>query len=153
MFGLIVSGPIFDDPKFNKCVWSEEEYGCKEKFVDDDHQVLFDLINGITTAAKSGNINAVKLAIQGCKEYTNYHFDREIYMLANLKKYPPEQLKAHIAAHGSYVRKIEQFEKSFNEDSVAGVVQLVSGEIITYLNDWLASHIQATDMHFHEYFD
>jgi len=51
---------------------------------------LFDLINGVTEAAKTGNTEEVKTAIQGMKEYTVYHFDREIEMLSGLSKYPAE---------------------------------------------------------------
>ena len=85
---------------------------------------------------------SVKGAIAGLRRYTVFHFDREIEMLKMCPTYPAEQLKTHEAAHKMFVDKVESFEKNFGDGNLGSVCELVTGEMLTFLVEWLTNHIR-----------
>ena len=94
----------------------------------------------------------VGTAIAGLRRYTVFHFDREIELLEQVPTYPKDELRAHKAAHKMFVDTVVSFEQRFQSTSMAAVCELVSGSLLTFLFDWLGSHIQNIDMKLAKYF-
>ena len=95
----------------------------------------------------------VGTTIAGLRRYTVFHFSREIELLEQVPTYPKQQLTAHKAAHKMFVDKVTSFEQGFQGENMAAVCELVTGSMLTFLVDWLGSHIQNTDMKLEEYFN
>ncbi|MAG85842.1 MAG: hypothetical protein CMB97_00290 [Flavobacteriaceae bacterium] len=93
------------------------------------------------------------MAIAGLRDYTVFHFTREIELLEKVPTYPADALAKHKAAHKFFVDKVESFEKGFGDGNLASVAELATGEMLAFLVDWLGSHIQNTDMTLEEYFN
>ena len=151
-FTALISGSLLDG-KYKHVKWTTQEFGCAHATIDEDHQQLFDLINSIIDAVKIQNVGRIKEAIAGLRAYTVFHFTREIEMLKQVPTYPADALAKHEAAHKHFVDKVESFEKGFGDGNLASVAELVTGEILSFLVDWLSQHIQNTDMTLGEYFN
>ena len=148
-FDALVAGPIIKD----KCgaqllVWSAAEFGTGDADVDADHIELFRLIDKIIHAIRVLDVAKIQSAIAGLKEYTCYHFIRQIEMLELVptEEYDDDSLILHHQAHSKFVKKINDFEQEFENESVAAVCKLVSGDLIDFLAGWLSGHIKGTDM-------
>merc|ERR1712000_116279 len=62
-FVMLVSGPIMDQPQFAPVLWTAGEYGVSQIDVDKDHMKLFELINSVIGAMKTGDTSVVSSAI------------------------------------------------------------------------------------------
>lgn len=106
--------------------------------IDSDHQKLFDLIDQLASAMKAGEgKQACAKVISELLSYTKSHFSMEEALMSR-QGYP--QSTAHKGEHDKFVARINDFKNKFEAGS--GVVSI---EILTFLRDWLSSHIQKTD--------
>ena len=106
VFSALVCGPLFAaDGKLKSVEWTAKAYGCQNIEVDEDHQELFDLINGIVTAVQKADIKGISNNLRGLRRYTVYHFAREISVLRMVPRnlYSEEDLKKHEGAHKVFV--------------------------------------------------
>ena len=137
IFTVLISGPLLDG-KYKYVRWTTQEFGCAHATIDEDHQELFDLINYIIDAVKIQNVDRIQVAIAGLRRYTVFHFRREIEMLKMVPTCPVDALAKHVASHKHFVDKVESFEKGFVEGNLASVVELATGEILSFMVDWLS---------------
>lgn len=106
--------------------------------IDGDHQKLFDLINRLAGAMKTGEgKQACGAILNELVSYTRTHFSMEE---ASMSRHGYPQAAAHKAEHDKFVNKIQEFKNKFEAGS--GVVTI---EILTFLRDWLSNHIQKID--------
>jgi len=148
MFVVLMSGRS----TYNMVKWTEKEYGCKSGMIDADHRKLFGLINQVTSALQTADVEAVGKAIKGLREYTVYHFDREAAMLRKNPAYPQAEMDKHMAAHAAFVAKVSEFEGQFAKQNVGSMCKLATGDLMSFVLDWLVNHIQRTDMKLHTFF-
>lgn len=107
--------------------------------IDRQHQTLIKLINKLDDAIKAGNGEMVlKYILTELTRYTQVHFIYE-EALFDMHGYP--ESANHKMAHEKLFEKVEYFNKQLATNDEA-----IYDELLTFLNDWLYSHILKQDM-------
>lgn len=106
--------------------------------IDGDHQKLFDLIDQLAMAMKAGKgKEACTPVLRELLSYTKTHFSMEEALMG---RHGTPNAAAHKSEHDKFVGRIEDFRNKFEAGS-----SVVTIEILTFLRDWLSTHIQRTD--------
>ncbi len=106
--------------------------------IDRQHKLLVDIVNELYyESGKNSGHEMLGRILNGLVEYTKTHFTYEEGLLA-MHGYP--ELAPHQAKHKKLVARIMEFQGrvTANDDSVLE-------ELLQFLKNWLASHIQGTD--------
>lgn len=128
----------------------KDEFKCNVSVIDEQHQGLFELGSRIFYMAslKDGidHYDEIIKVLEELKEYTQYHFNfEEKLMLEN--GYP--QYEIHKVEHDLFIKKIQRIGKKDLEDRQSEAIM----ELITFVADWITSHILKTDMQYKEFFN
>lgn len=112
------------------------------KILDDQHQVLFDLINDIDDQLTREPIDARRLhkAIDGVVAYSLYHFVTEESLACRTRA--TARMDDHVRAHNVFRSKLAEYRRS----AQSGDVVAVATDLLRYLKYWLVSHIMDTDV-------
>lgn len=112
------------------------------KILDEQHQVLFDLINAIEDQLTQDSIDVCQLhkAIDGAVAYSLYHFVTEESIAYRAKA--TSKMDAHVHTHNQFRRKLADYRHA----AQTGDVVAVATELLRYLRHWLVSHILHTDV-------
>jgi len=117
--------------------WNDS-YSVKVSLCDQQHKQLFEIINQLADAMRTGQgKQAVSRTVGDLLQYTRTHFQEEEALLRNAN-YP--QLAAHEEQHRKFVADIEALDKQTREGRVANSIQ-----VLNLLRDWLINHILKTD--------
>jgi hemerythrin len=124
--------------------WSDE-YSVQVTEMDDQHKVLFDLINQLHQAMMNGKGNdTLAPVLHGLKEYALSHFTaEEKYMDMIRFSGLAEQKKEH----QGFILKVEEYERQLTEGKLG-----LSINVLTFLRDWLIQHIRVSDKKYAEAF-
>ena len=123
--------------------WNDS-YSVKVAALDNQHKKLFDLVNELHQAMKSGRgKDAMGEILRRLIDYTVHHFSVE-EKLMEMHKYP--EFVAHRAEHRALAEKVVAFKKELEADS--GTVTL---EVMDFLQQWLLNHIQRVDQGYSEF--
>ncbi|MDX9845460.1 MAG: bacteriohemerythrin [Tenuifilaceae bacterium] len=107
-------------------------------WVDDQHKVLFGLINQLyTTYGKSKSKGQLKKVLDELLDYTIYHFGNEEKVFEQIRY---EGTEKHLVQHKKFIDKIKSFREEFNAGDIS-----VALDVVHFLQDWLVTHIQRTD--------
>lgn len=113
-------------------------YSVGIKEVDTQHNKLLGYINDLHDAMKTGQAKDVMgTIIQNLIKYTTTHFSLEEKLLSE-NNYPA--YLAHKKEHDDFVRKVLEFQKSFQTGSTS-----LSIDMLNFLRDWLLNHIAVSD--------
>jgi hemerythrin-like metal-binding protein len=106
--------------------------------VDDQHKVLFDIINELHTAMLKGQAQSLTgPLLKKLADYTSNHFAAEEAMMASAN-YPG--LDAHKIKHRDLVKQVEDYiERHEKGESTLNL------HLLNFLRDWLTHHIQKVD--------
>ena len=122
--------------------WNDS-YSVKVALCDQQHKKLFEIINDLAGAMRSGKGNdAVSKTVGELLQYTRTHFQAEE---ALLKKANYPQLAAHQEMHKKFINDVEGLVKQAREGKAANSIQ-----VLNLLRDWLVNHIQKTDKQYSE---
>jgi hemerythrin len=118
-------------------VWNES-YSVRVQQFDAQHQKLFEIINTLASAMRSGKGEEVIRDVVGqLAVYTRTHFLQE-EVLMKQTGYPA--LPAHQQQHATLMTDVEKYKSDLeggkNPDSVA---------VLNFLRNWLVEHIQKSD--------
>ncbi|NWJ42390.1 MAG: hemerythrin family protein [Geothrix sp.] len=118
-------------------VWSSR-YETGIDTIDTQHRALFDALNQLTEAFRTGTSEEhVKAGLNALLAYALEHFQtEEAYMRE--RAYPG--LAAHLAEHERLVGKAQQLEEQFRGGKA------VTMEVTIFLADLLAQHIDEYDL-------
>jgi len=106
--------------------------------VDEQHTVLFSLINDLHAAMMKGQARAiVGELLNRLLAYTRNHFSQEEAMLEKVR-YPG--LPAHRLLHRDLTQKVEDYVARHAKGDLTLSMQLAD-----FLSDWLKTHILNTD--------
>ncbi len=106
--------------------------------IDRQHKLLVDLVNELYYEVNQGaGHEMLSRFLNGLVEYTKTHFTYEEGLLA---MHGYEELEAHQAKHKKLVARIMEFH-----GRVTARDETVIEELLQFLKDWLANHIQGTD--------
>ena len=118
--------------------WSDE-YSVSVLAMDNHHKKLFDIMNQMHEAMKSGaEEDALTKFITELVDYTKYHFAEEERMLEQVNYSGIDSQKR---SHVAFVEKISEFQKQANDGMAIFAVPKVSKLGI----DWLKDHIVVMD--------
>jgi hemerythrin-like metal-binding protein len=134
-----LSGPTNEDyvVAIRLVQWSTK-YSVDVSFLDDQHRVLFELINELHVAMLDGNGNRVAPSIlKRLLDYTRTHFSAEEAFMVRTN-YP--DFSDHKAAHEKLIAKLIQMCGDFAKGE-----KHLSSRLLGFLRNWLRSHILDMD--------
>jgi hemerythrin-like metal-binding protein len=117
--------------------WNDE-YLTFNQVIDEQHQRLFEIINGIYDMIRVGRGNeSVAYALSDLSEYTRFHFATE-------EKYMHETgfpgFEHHSAEHGRMLDEIRELRHRILDGSI-----VVTMNEMSFLKDWLLVHFTGLD--------
>lgn len=123
--------------------WNDS-YSVNISSIDEQHKTLFWLINKLHNARMEGKgSDVIGEILKELIKYTQSHFALEEQFM---KKHNYPEYEQHKAIHDDLVKKVldvkAKFEKGDNN---------LSGEVFSFLRDWLVNHIQGTDKKYAPY--
>lgn len=106
--------------------------------IDEQHKVLFDLINQLYRAyGTDKSRDNIKKVLTELINYTVYHFGNEEKLF---EKIGYQHTPKHIAQHKKFVDKVLAFQTEFDNGDIS-----VALDIVHFLQDWLVMHIMKSD--------
>lgn len=113
--------------------------------IDQQHKKLIHMINDLSDAMAHGKGNDVlKPLISSLAAYTATHFAFEEKQFETYR-YP--DAIAHKREHRAFPDKVAAFQKDFDSGRLG-----LSLQVMTFLSDWLKTHIQGTDKKYVPFF-
>ncbi len=106
--------------------------------IDRQHGALFDLINRLHEAMRSGQTRKDQGAILAfLGTYTTEHFAAEEALMASAQY---AGLEAHRAEHAQLLQQFQELQEKYETGSMT-----LSIMVMHFLKDWLSHHIQEVD--------
>jgi hemerythrin len=106
--------------------------------VDDQHTVLFNLINDLHAAMMKGQARAIVGGLlKDLLAYTRNHFTAEEELMDS-KQYPA--LSDHKRLHRELTKQVEDYIVRYEKGDLT-----VTTHLADFLSNWLTNHIQKTD--------
>lgn len=114
------------------------------KLIDEQHQVLFDLINRIEDHLTAGNVDEAMLRsdIEGVVSYSMYHFISEESLAYRLNA--TTNMAFHLESHNKFRQELANLKKRVDEDQTQLIP--VATSLFNFLKNWLTTHILRTDI-------
>jgi hemerythrin len=117
--------------------WSKETLGTNVSIADEQHKILFDMLNALDDSVAGGNRQAVGQKLDTLVNFVVEHFAEE-EKLMQTNGYP--DYPAHKAEHEKLLDTCGGVHKKFH----AGETE-ITRETTTFVKDWLLSHIPKID--------
>lgn len=119
--------------------WTAEQYGTNVAFADEEHQVLFDLLNKLYDDATGGaDRSTIGASLDALIAYVVDHFAHEE---KEMDAAGYDGFAAHKAEHDALVATCADLQKKFH----AGEAD-VTDEVGQMVKGWLDNHIPKYDM-------
>jgi methyl-accepting chemotaxis protein len=116
----------------------DDNYSVGVKEIDDQHKVLFDLINQTHKAMMDNLGKAEKQKIlDGLVDYTVFHFSHEEGLM---RKAEYDGIPEHLEKHKKLVAQVQDFHHKFTIGAID-----IDQNLMKFLKDWLSNHIMGTD--------
>ena len=116
----------------------KDEYSVKHDKIDSQHKKLIELINALHAAMKSGKAkDELGNILAKLADYTVIHFRDEEAVQAEAN-YP--KLEEHKKIHADLVSQVVDLKEKFDKGAF-----MLSLETMTFLKDWLNTHILKED--------
>jgi hemerythrin len=115
-----------------------KEYSVGVQTIDDQHKVLFGIINDLHEGMMMGQARSLTgPLLNKLADYTRNHFTAEEAMMT-AAAYP--KLAAHKILHRNLVKQVEDYIARYDRGETTLNIQLLN-----FLRDWLTNHIQKED--------
>jgi len=114
--------------------------------LDEDHQILFELINQLRVVVKSGQVSMLGPTVDDLQQYMIYHFRREeeLMMIAEY-----EYLENHKLVHRLMETRIQRFiDDPANLNNMDSAVSLAA-----MIESWLKDHTLGMDRNYMDCLD
>lgn len=112
---------------------------------DQHHKIILDMINELDDAMKIGKSKDVLgNIVDSLLIYTETHFKTEEEYF---EKFAYPDIANHKKEHDVFVQKIIDFKNGFEKNKLS-----LSFEVMSFLRDWLESHIMGTDKKYTRFF-
>lgn len=117
--------------------WNEEQHATTVGKYDDEHKVLFGLLNDLDDAVPGGNHDQVGGKLNALVGYVVEHFAREE---AEMQAKGYKGFAAHKAEHDKLVATCSELQTKFRKGEAA-----ITPETTLFVKDWLDGHIPKID--------
>jgi hemerythrin len=124
--------------------WTQDAFGTNVGVADDQHQVLFSMLNGLHDAVAGGNRNTVGVKLDELIGYVVMHFKTEEDLM---RKHGYPDFTAHKAEHDKLVATCADVQKKFHSGELD-----ITADTTEFVKDWLVSHIPNVDKHYGPFF-
>lgn len=109
--------------------------------LDNDHKILFDLVDQFETATSMGKSDEhISAVLETLVDYTKGHFVREEEMM---EKYGYPGLAEHREGHRQLTAQVTDFCNRYE-----GGDTTITNDLVAFLNNWLQIHILDEDMQY-----
>jgi len=123
----------------------DEKYSVKVKELDDQHKKLFAMLNEMSDAVEDGKgFLVVNKVVSSMTSYVKVHFTAEEELM---QKYGYPEFQKHKTAHEQFVERVVSFEKGLDRRKFG-----LPKDVLTFLKDWLTTHILKEDMQYSSFF-
>ena len=120
--------------------WSDE-YSVGVDEIDDQHKMLFELVNRLFLAAvKREDQQLTVEVLASLVDYTKTHFDLEERLL---EESGFSGLSGHREDHLRFIDKVDGIAQKFHVQD-----RSVTFELLNFLKNWLQNHIRQSDMEY-----
>ena len=127
-----------------KIVW-DQSFSVGVQKIDKQHKKLIDMINQLIDAENpSVRSEAVSDTLMDMTDYATYHFQAEEELM---QEYQYPHLDRHHLQHMDFIRKTAELATDTVE-----LQQTVPAELLSFLKNWLVSHILESDMRYKDFF-
>ena len=123
--------------------WTKEEFGTNVTVADDQHKVLFGLLNDLDAAIPAGNRPAIGAKLVALVNYVVEHFAEE-ERLMTATGYP--DYAAHKAEHTKLLETCGGVAAKFHKGELD-----ITNDTTAFVKDWLVTHIPNVDKHYGPY--
>jgi hemerythrin-like metal-binding protein len=107
--------------------------------IDDDHRKLVDLLNRLVAAQREGKSNIIlAFLLDDLAKNTVRHFNNEEFLM---RQHGYAGTVPHIAEHNILMDELLAFKAQLESGKAT-----VSADLLTFLHDWLYTHILDSDM-------
>lgn len=125
--------------------WSKDQFGTNVTAADDEHKILFGMLNDLHESAAGGNRQTIGQHLDTLINFVVKHFKTEEDLM-QAHAYP--DYAKHKAEHDKLVATCADVQKKFH----AGELE-VTQDTTTFVKDWLCTHIPGVDMHYGPFFN
>lgn len=109
--------------------------------LDNDHKILFDLVDQFETASSMGKSSEhIAAVLDTLVDYTKGHFQREEDMM---EKYGYPDLEEHRKGHRELADQVVAFCNRYESGDTS-----ITNDLVAFLNNWLQIHILDEDMRY-----
>jgi hemerythrin len=116
----------------------DDSYSVHVSQLDAQHKVLFDTINELAGAMRTGHgQQVIRDVVERLAAYTRTHFLREELLMQQCG-YP--QLAQHRAQHSKLMADVEKYRNDLAEGRNPNTVA-----VLAFLQSWLVEHIRGSD--------
>lgn len=120
-------------------LWNSS-YSVGSEAMDQEHKRLVEIINNLYGAMRQGKGNqAIGSILDGLASYTRTHFAHEEKLMKDAKY---EAYEEHKREHDTLSRQVLEIQNKYRSGNV------LSLEIMSFLKEWLVTHIQGSDKRF-----
>jgi hemerythrin len=117
--------------------WTKEQFATNVSQHDQEHQIIFDMVNKLHEVAGGSDRSAVGKHLDALIAYVAEHFGAEE---ANMIKCDYADYKQHKVEHDKLVQTCVDLQKQFH----AGNAE-ITHDTTVFVADWLVSHIPSID--------
>jgi len=122
----------------------KEEFSVGVDAFDQDHKILFDLVNQFEIAESTGkSTDHIKAVLDTLVDYTKTHFKREEDMM---EKYGYIDTVTHRQAHKRLAEQVISFCDLYESGDTS-----ISNDLVAFMNNWLQIHILDEDMDYKDF--
>lgn len=123
--------------------WNEN-YSVGNIDIDEQHKILFTLINDVHNAVNKTGVtgNYIEYVILRLEEYVKYHFSFEEQLLI-AGGYP--KFKEHKELHTKFMKSVEEYKSKYKSNIVP------IREILDFMLTWTRDHVMKEDQDFKAY--
>ncbi len=117
--------------------WTEDQFGVGVDFADDQHKVLFDLLNTLHESAAGNDRGKTGSDLDALIAYVVEHFKNEEI---EMKERDYENYESHKALHDQLIEKCADVQTRFHAGE-----DIAIQETTQLIKDWLDGHIPTHD--------
>ena len=129
----------------NMYTWNDKQHSVGIKEIDEQHKVLFDIINDIYICIINKNYSILDKLLLKIIVYTTNHFKTENEYLLKLSENITSDLKQFVIAH---ITKHETFVDILTKKIEDYILydKMILIDIAIFLNNWLNNHVIYDDV-------